>query len=121
MKAKAIFLWVFLLMVTPVFAQTPSTTAEEERDVLPQPVRKSKVPIWLHFSAGANYAECFDKGTIPFRYKGFGANAKGGITIEWGRCHVQTEGQGFYNALSDLNGSSINVNLTTEFLYRFHD
>lgn len=105
MKVKTVFLWGFLLSVMPVFAQTSS----------------NKVPIWLDFSAGANYAECFDKGTIPFRYKGFGANADGGITVEWGRCHVQQKARFFYNDLSDVNASSFNVDLTTEFLYRFHD
>jgi len=118
MKAKAIFLWVFLLMVMPVFAQTPSKVVEEETDVLTQPVRKSKVPIWLDFSVGANFAECFDKGTIPFCYKGFGANAKGGVTIEWGRCHVQAEAQGFYTALSSPSGTATDVSLSAEFLYR---
>ena len=79
--------------------------------------RQNKVPVWLDFSAGANLADCCDKGTVPFRYKGFGANASAGVTIEWGRCHVQVEGQGFYSALVSPNGTAIDVNITTEFLY----
>ena len=26
---------------------------------------QNKVPVWLDFSLGANFAECFDKGTVP--------------------------------------------------------
>lgn len=79
--------------------------------------RENKVPVWLDFSAGANFAECYDKGTVPFRYKGFGANATAGVTVEWGRCHVQVEGQGFYSELVSPKGTAIDVNITTEFLY----
>ena len=118
-------------MATQTFAQQPiredSTSipiiVPEFQSLRPQlnnPMQ-SKVPIWLDFSVGADYADCFDKGTIPFRYTGFGANAIGGITIEWGRFHIGQEVQFFYNMLSDVNGSSTDVNLTTEFLYRFHD
>jgi len=78
----------------------------------------SKVPIWLDWSMGGNFAECYDVGTVPFRYKGFGANAKGGVTIEWGRCHVQTEAQGFYTMLSSPAGTAIDATFSTEFLYR---
>ena len=108
--------------VTISTAQT-SVVAEEFQSQKPQLYNpsQSKVPIWLDFSVGANYADCFDKGTIPFRYTGMGANAIGGITIEWSRFHIGQEAHFFYNLLSDLNGSSTNVNLTTEFLCRFHE
>ena len=75
------------------------------------------MPVWLDLSAGATLADCYDKGTVPFRYKGFGANAAAGVTVEWGRCHVQVEGQGFYSELVSLNGTAMDVNITTEFLY----
>lgn len=111
-----------MALATSGMAQVP-VVAEEFQSPKPQLYnpRQSKVPIWLDLSGGMNFAECYDVGTIPFRYKGFGANAKGGVTIEWGRCHLRQEAQFFYNDLSDVNGSSTNVNLTTEFLYRFHD
>ena len=115
-------LLAMMALVTKGTAQTP-INAQEFQSLKPQLYNpcQSKVPIWLDFSVGANYADCFDKGTIPFRYQGFGANAIGGITIEWSRFYVCQEVQFFYNFLSDFNGSSTNVNLTTEFLYRFHD
>ena len=78
---------------------------------------QNKVPIWLDFSAGANLAECYDKGTVPFRYKGFGANATAGVTVEWGRCHVQAEGRGLYSELGSPSGTAYDVDLSTEFLY----
>lgn len=117
-----LFLQALMTSVTISTAQT-SAVAEEFQSQKPQLYNpsQSKVPIWLDFSVGANYADCFDKGTIPFRYTGFGANAVGGIAIEWSRFHIGQEAHFFYNSLSDLNGSSINVDLTTEFLYRFHD
>ena len=131
MNFKHLILLVVTLMATQTFAQQPicedSTSipkiAPEFQSLRPQlnNPTQSKVPIWLDFCVGANYADCFDKGTIPFRYTGFGANAIGGITIEWGRFHIGQEVQFFYNLLSNVNGSSTDVNLTTEFLYRFHD
>ena len=121
MKRTPLFTLVLLVLMasaTNGIAQTPITT-EEFQSLTPQLYNpwQSKVPIWLDFSAGGNFADCFDKGTIPFRYKGFGGNAKGGITIEWGRCHVQTEVQGCYTELSSLSGTTIDVNLSAEFLY----
>lgn len=118
MRIKPFLTTIVLLMATQAFAQMPSEAADEEIDVLPQTVRKSKVPIWLNMDLGFNVADCYDKGTIPFHYTGFGANAKGGVTIEWGRCHVQTEVQGFYTALSSPTGTAIHVSHSTEFLYQ---
>ena len=113
MKFKHILFSVILLLTTNAFPQNT--------DELPQSIRKNKVPIWLDLSVGGNIADCYDNGTIPFRYSGFGIHAKGGLTIEWGRCHIDHKTQLFYNMLSDVNGSSVNVNLTTAFLYRLHD
>ena len=113
-----LILLILMASVTNGFAQSPITTGEFQslKPRLYNPWQ-NKVPVWLDFSLGANLAECFDNGTIPFRYKGFGANAKGGITIEWGRCRMQTEAQAFYMALSSLGGTAVDVNLSTEFLY----
>ena len=93
---------------------------EEEIGVLPQPVRKSKVPIWLNLTAGGNIADCYDNGTIPFRYLGLGGNLGLGVAIEWQRYHFQNETRVFYNLLK-ISGYSVNVDNNTEFLYRFHD
>lgn len=118
MRIKPILITIILLMATKAFAQMPSEAADEEIDILPQTVRKSKVPIWLNLDLGFNVANCYDKGTVPFSYMGFGANARGGVTIEWSRCHVQTETQGFYTALSSPTGTAIDINHSTEFLYQ---
>ena len=114
----ALFLLALMASVTKGTAQT-SAVAEEYQSQKPQLYNRlgNRVPVWLNLSAGANYAQCFDKGTVPFRNKGFGANANGGVTIEWGRCHVQAEGQGIYSELDFPNGTAIDVNITTEFLY----
>ena len=122
MKRTSFITLVLLALMawaTNDFAQTPIIT-EELQSLKPQLYNpwQNKVPIWLDFSAGANFAECFDKSTIPFRYKGFGGNAKGGVTIEWGRCHLQTEIQGFYTELNSPAGTAFDVNLSVEFLYQ---
>lgn len=93
---------------------------EEEIGKLPQPIRKSKVPIWLNLSAGLNLADCYDNGTIPFRYMGVGGNIGTGFTFEWRRCHIQNETRLFGNMLK-VNGYSIDFDSRTEFLYRFYD
>lgn len=94
---------------------------EDEIGKLPQPVRKSKVPIWLNMGVGMNMVDCYDNGTIPFRYYGMGANLNLGATIEWGRCHVQTEFRTFGDMLVTFDGYEIGVDGRAEFLYRFHD
>ena len=93
---------------------------DDEIGTLPQPVRKSKMPIWLNLSAGGNIADCYDNGTLPFRYLGIGGNLCLGITFEWRRCHIQNETRLFYNILK-INGYSIDIDNKTEFLYRFYD
>ena len=93
---------------------------EDEIGRLPQPVRKSKVPIWLNMGLGINVADCYDNGTIPFRYLGGGANLNLGATIEWRRYHAQTELRTFGNMMT-FEGYSIGIDGRMEFLYRFHD
>lgn len=94
---------------------------EDEIGKLPQPVRKSKVPIWLNMGVGLNVADCYDNGTIPFRYLGMGANLNLGAIVEWRRCHVQTETRLFGNMLVTFDGYSVDIDSRTKFLYRFHD
>ena len=94
---------------------------DDEIGRLPQPVRKSKVPIWLNAGVGLNGADCYDNGTIPFRYLGIGANLNLGATIEWRRCHVQTETRLFVNSMFSFSSYAITYDSRTEFLYRFHD
>ena len=119
MSCKHFFLLAIILMTAKAFAQTPLIISQEFQSQKPQLYNpwQNKVPIWLDFSSGANLADCYDKGTVPFRYKGFGANATAGVTIEWGQCHVQTEIQGFYSLLDSPSGTATDVNLSTEFLY----
>lgn len=127
MRNKHFFLLAIFLLTLQTFAQQPTREdstgipiiAQEFQPLEPHMYNpcKSKVPIWLDLSVGANYAECFDKGTIPFRYTGFGANVQGGVTIEWERCRVNVEGQGFYTSLTSVSGTAYNVSLSAEFLY----
>lgn len=93
---------------------------DSEIGKLPQPIRKSKVPIWLNLSVGGNIADCYDNGTIPFRYLGFGGNIGGGVTVEWQRFHVQNETRVFGSMLK-VSGSAIDIDNKTDFLYRFYD
>ena len=116
MKFKPILLTAILLMATQAFAQNSETP-----DTFPQPVHKSKVPIWLNMGVGLNVADCYDNGTIPFRYLGMGANLDLGAIVEWRRCHVQTETRLFGNMLVTFDGYSVDIDSRTEFLYRFHD
>lgn len=117
MKFKLIFLTVAFMMATHVFGQNP----DNEADKLYRQVYKSKVPIWLNLNAGLNVSNCYDNGTVPFSYRGLGANLRLGATIEWRRCHVQTESMLLYGAFGNLNGTAIDIDSRTEFLYRFHD
>lgn len=116
MKNKAFLIMAIFLMATQAFAQEG-----EQLDTQPQPIRKSKVPIWLNASVGLNAANCYDNGTIPFRYTGIGANLNLGVTVEWRRCHVQTDNRLLGNMLVKLNGNSYGIESRTEFLYRFLD
>ena len=116
MKIKPILLTAILLMATQAFAQEG-----EQLDTQPQPIRKSKVPIWLNAGVGLNAAHCYDNGTIPFSYTGIGANFNLGVTVEWHRCHIQTDARLLGDMLVNLNGYSFGIDNRTEFLYRFHD
>ena len=102
MKIKSLFFAVALLLAIPSFAQ------------------KSKVPIWLNLSAGGNIADCYDNGTIPFKYLGVGGNLGLGITVEWRRCHIQNENR-LFGSMLETSGYSFDIDSRTEFLYRFHD
>lgn len=108
MKSKLFFFIGLLMMTSQAFAQEP------------QPVRKSKVPVWLNLSAGGNIADCYDNGTIPFRYLGWGGNIGTGVTVEWKRYHIQNDSRVFANLLKN-GGYSYDIDSRTEFLYRFHD
>ena len=94
---------------------------EDEIGRLPQPVRKSKVPIWINMSTGLNISNCYDNGTVPYSYLGVGGNFRLGATIEWRRCHVQTETMLLGGMFFDLNGYVIDLESRTEFLYRCFD
>ena len=102
MKIKSLFFAVALLLAIPSFAQ------------------KSKVPIWLNLSAGGNIADCYDNGTIPFKYLGVGGNLGLGITVEWRRCHIQNENR-LFGSMLETSGYSFDIDSRTEFLYRYHD
>lgn len=127
MKLKPLFLALALLVAAQVFAQETDNlriggegTDGVYSSLKPQMYNpmQSKVPVWLDFSVGADFAHCADKATIPFRYKGIGANAKGGVTIEWGSCRVNVEGSGFYTSFTSFSGTAYDINLSAEFLYR---
>ena len=114
----ALFLLALMASVTKGTAQTP-VVAEEYQSQKSQLYNRlgNRVPVWLNLSAGANYAQCFDKGTVPFRYKGLGANVAAGVTVEWGRWHMQAEGRGFYTDFTTLSGTALDIDVSTEFLY----
>lgn len=107
-----------MALVTKGNAQTPIIAGEfqSQKPQLYNP-GQNKVPIWLDFSVGANFAQCSDKGTTPFHYKGIGANAQGGVTIEWQRYRMNIEGQGYYTSFTSFSGTSYDINLSAEFLY----
>ena len=94
---------------------------ETEIGKLPNPVHKNRVPVWLNLDAGLDEANCYDNSTIPFSYYGLGVNIGLGTIIEWGRYHIQPKFQYFSTLLVDPSGSATDINLSTEFLYRFHD
>ena len=127
MKLKPLFLALALLVAAQGFAQETDNlriggegTDGVYSSLKPQMYNpmQSKVPVWLAFSVGADFAQCADRATIPFRYKGIGANAKGGVTIEWGSCRVNVEGSGFYTSFTSFSGTAYDINLSAEFLYR---
>lgn len=94
---------------------------EHEIGRLPQPVRKSKVPLWLNLSLGLNETNTYDNGTVPYRYAGIGVNLSYGATIEWKRCHIQNESRTFFSMFTAFEGYAIDLDSRTEFLYRCYD
>ena len=94
---------------------------EDEIGRLPQPVRKSKVPIWINIRPGLSISNCYDNGTIPFRYVGLGGNLRLGATVEWNRCHIQTETSFLGSMFVTLGGYAIDIDSRTEFLYLCYD
>mgnify|MGYP002521684499 CR=1 FL=1 len=92
---------------------------EDEIGRLPQPVRKSKVPIWINMGAGLSESNTYDNGTVPYKYVGLGGVFRFGATIEWRRCHIQTENSLLGCLFSE--GYAIDIDNRTEFLYRFYD
>lgn len=99
---------------------TVNVFAQDTKEFI-QPVCKSEVPIWLNMGIGLNVADCYDKGTAPFRYLGVGANLNLGATVEWHRCHVQADARMFYNMLMSFSGYSLDIDGRIEFLYCLHD
>lgn len=110
--STTIIVVTILLMATRSFAQTTN-----EQVTTSLSVHKSRVPIWLNMGVGGGVAQCFDKGTIPFRYKIFGINAKGGVAIMWENYLVKVEGHGYSTSLTSFSGTAIGLNLYTELLY----
>ena len=115
MKFKPILLSAILLVATQTFAQVL------DENVTPQFVHKSKVPIWLNMGVGLDVVDSYDNGTIPYNYIGFGGNLRFGATVEWRRCHVQTETLVLGSMFVDLGGYAVDIDSRTEFLYRCYD
>lgn len=123
MKIKLLSLLGLLLMATQAFAQREGNSgsilvASDETQY--RQIYKSRVPVWLNLSAGGTIADCYDNGTIPYSYLGIGGNFGLGATVEWRRCHIQSEGR-LSNTLLAVSGNAIGIDSKTEFLYRFFD
>ncbi len=114
MKFKSLILAGALLISINSMAQAPSNG----RAYYP---KQTRVPIWLDLSAGLNAVDCYDAGTVPFKYMGMGPNVGMGVTIEWGRCRIRPAFRYFNNALKNPSGTAIGLDFSAEFLYRFHD
>ena len=116
MKIKHLLLFVFLIAASGAWAQNDVAASAGSC----RPVYKSKVPIWLSLSPGLNVVHCYDNGTIPFPYLGYGVNIDAAFTIEWARCHIQSDARFALDMLTN-GGTSYGIESKTEFLYRFHD
>ena len=110
-----------LLLTANAWAQVPAVTDENTVNPLVYLPHQTRVPVWLDLSAGLNVADCYDNGTVPFSYMGIGMNLNMGTTIEWGRFHVRPSFQFFQNNLIDPAGTALDIDLSTEVLYRVHD
>ena len=73
-----------MLLTANTWAQS-LTVAEKANEVKPLVYypNQTLVPIWLDMSAGLSVANCYDNGTVPFSYFGYGMNAGAGATVEW--------------------------------------
>lgn len=123
MKNKTLFktTLVALGLIVSMANAFAQPTNDDEKTVCTQPIRKSKVPIWLNYNAGLLVADCYDNGTVPYPYLGAGATLGGGITVEWSRCHIQKDSRYFVSYLPDLNGFTVSIDGKTEFLFRCYD
>lgn len=122
MKIKHFVLFGALLLAANGIAQSP-TSANGDKTTAPLTYspQRSSVPISLDLSAGLNYADCYDVGTVPFTYDGIGTNLGMGVTIEWGRCHLRPAFRSFSNTLTNPAGVSQDLDFSAEFLYRVFD
>ena len=95
----SLLLAVSMLLSVNTWAQSYAV-AEKSNEVKPLVYypNQTRVPVWLDLSSGLNVANCYDNGTVPFSYFGYGMNAGAGVTIEWGRYHVRPAFHLFQNA-----------------------
>ena len=117
MKSKHIILVAILLMATQAFAQN-----SENNDTPPCAIHNTKVPVWINAGVGLGGANAYDKGIAPMSMWGLGVRGQLGVTVEWKRCHIQTESRALFDLLlTPLSGYNIDVQQRLEFLYRVHD
>ena len=95
---------------------------EDQIGELPQPVRKSKVAMWLNAGAGIGLAETYDNGAAPMSLFGLGLGLQAGVTVEWQRFHIQQESRTLGGLLLlPLEGYDVGIQQRLEFLYRVYD
>lgn len=113
-KLKPVILVAILLLVMQVFAQNEETNL--------QSVPNKKASVWLNGGVGLGLTDAYDKGIAPMSMWGVGGGAQVGATVEWRRCHIQTEIRFLGDLLvQPLSGYNIDLQERVEFLYRFHD
>jgi len=114
MKLKPVILAVVFLMTTQAFAQDEESNS--------QSAPNNKVSVWLDGGVGLGLADAYDAGIAPTSLWGLGGSAQLGATVEWQRCHIQTEMRTLGDLLVlPLSGYNIDVQERVEFLYRIHD
>ncbi len=121
MKFKTLLLAGALLTAASGMAQTPAKAVAAPQEPFNYSLKRARVPVWLDVAAGINVADCYDVGTVPFRYSGFGAATDMGVTIEWGRCHIRPGYRMFNTTFTQPAGTALTYDFSTEFLYRFSD
>ena len=95
---------------------------EDEIGRLPQPVHKTKTSVMLDAGVGLCAATAYEQGIAPMSLPGLGIGGQVGVTVEWGRCHIQNESRVLYSILTQyFSGYDLDVQERLEFLYRFHD